>query len=168
MEGHSKIRNRAIASIFNKMGLVESWGTGVRRIIAAAENYGLPQPEIQVFDNMIRVNLFRKTFLTMNAENIGKTSEKDQRDIGEASEKDQRDIGEASEKHRRTNKEGLNATEEKILKLLSEDAQLPAAKMADKIGISRRNIEVNIKKLKERGILIRHGSPKKGYWEIVN
>ena len=25
----------------------------------------------------------------------------------------------------------------------------------------------NIKKLKEYGILIRHGSPKNGYWEIV-
>lgn len=40
-------------------------------------------------------------------------------------------------------------------------------KMADQIGVARRNIEANIKKLKERGILIRHGSPKNGYWEIV-
>ena len=30
MQGHSKIRNRVIASVFNKMGLVESWGTGVK------------------------------------------------------------------------------------------------------------------------------------------
>ena len=26
----------------------------------------------------------------------------------------------------------------------------------------------DIKKLKENGILIRHGSPKNGYWEIVD
>ena len=41
-------------------------------------------------------------------------------------------------------------------------------KLAEKIGVASRNIENNIKKLKECGILIRHGSPKNGYWEIVD
>lgn len=45
--------------------------------------------------------------------------------------------------------------------------QLSAAQMAEEIGISRRNIEMNIKKLKQYGMLVRHGSPKKGYWEII-
>jgi biotin operon repressor len=40
-------------------------------------------------------------------------------------------------------------------------------KLAGQIGITSRNIESNIKKLKEKGILIRHGSPKSGYWEIL-
>lgn len=46
------------------MGLVESWGTGIRRIMKAAEDYGLPKPEFQAFDDMFRVNLFRR-FLPM-------------------------------------------------------------------------------------------------------
>ena len=62
MNGHSKIRNRAIANVFNKMGLVESWGTGVKRILCAARDYGLPTPSFQVFDDMFRVNLFRNVF----------------------------------------------------------------------------------------------------------
>lgn len=41
-------------------------------------------------------------------------------------------------------------------------------KLAEKIGIVSRNIENNIKKLKEYGILIGHGSPKNGYWEIID
>ena len=53
-------------------------------------------------------------------------------------------------------------------KLLSEDHQLSAVKLAEKIGIVSRNIENNIKKLKEYGILIGHGSPKNGYWEIID
>lgn len=61
----------------------------------------------------------------------------------------------------------MNDTQTKILELLSRDAQLSATKMAAEIGVARRNIEVNIKKLKEFGILIRHGSPKTGYWEIT-
>ena len=62
----------------------------------------------------------------------------------------------------------LNDTKQKIIKLLSEDHQLSAVKLAEKIGIVSRNIENNIKKLKEYGILIRHGFPKNGYWEIID
>ena len=44
---------------------------------------------------------------------------------------------------------------------------MSAVRLAEQLGISSRNVEKNIKKLKEYGILIRHGSPKNGYWEIV-
>ena len=60
MEGRSSIRNRAIANVFNQMGLVESWGTGIRRIMDAAKEYGLPKPQFLEFDDMVRVNLFRQ------------------------------------------------------------------------------------------------------------
>ena len=33
-------------------------------------------------------------------------------------------------------------------------------------GIGSRSIEKNIRKLKEAGLLIRHGSPKSGYWKL--
>ena len=81
------------------------------------------------------------------------------------SEKHRRSIGETSEVEWRTDH---NDTQQKIIKLLSEDHQLSAVKLAEKIGIVSRNIENNIKKLKEYGILIRHGSPKNGYWEIID
>lgn len=110
----------------------------VKRIISAAESYGLPAPEFQVFDDMFRVNLFRKVISV-----------------------------ETSEKHRRSVGNDLNDTQKKILELLSQDEQLSAKKIAVKIGISSRNIEFNIKKLKECGALVRHGSPKNGYWEIM-
>ena len=144
MNGHSKIRNKGIANIFSQMGLVEAWGSGIKRILNAAEEYGLPKPKFQEFDNMFRVELFRSSFPMTN----GKES-----------------IGEASEVVWRTD---LNDTQQKIIKLLSEDHQLSAVKLAEKIGVASRNIENNIKKLKEYGILIRHGSPKNGYWEIVD
>ena len=55
-----------------------------------------------------------------------------------------------------------------IAKLLLENNQLSAAKLAEKIGVASRNIESNIKKLKELGILVRHGSPKNGHWEVAD
>lgn len=167
MNGHSKLRNKTIANAFNQMGLVEAWGTGVQRIIDAAKQYKLTPPEFQVFDEMFRVNLYRKALSEEEWKDIGETTEKHRRSDGETLEKRRRNNGEATEKHRRSDKESLNDTQRKILGLLSEDAHLSAAKMAEQIGITSRNLESNIKKLKEKGILVRHGSPKNGYWEIV-
>lgn len=60
----------------------------------------------------------------------------------------------------------MNETQKKILEFLSKDNRLSAEKLAKKAGVASRNIEANIKKLKEQGILVRHGSPKNGYWEM--
>ena len=155
MNGHSKIRNKGIANIFSQMGLVEAWGSGIKRILNAAEAYGLSKPRFQEFDNMFRVELFRNSFPMTN----------EKEDIGETSEKHRRSIGETSEKHGIVE---LNSTQQEIVKLLLENNQLSAAKLAEKIGVASRNIESNIKKLKELGILIRHGSPKNGYWEVID
>ena len=148
MSGHSKIRNKLIANIFSQMGLVEAWGSGIRRILSAAREYGLPVPTVEVFDDMFRVNLYRNI-----GENIGGN-------IGE-------NIGENSEEELVHDTGKLNETQMKMLESLRKDKYLSAAKLADITGISSRNVENNIKKLKDMGILIRHGSPKSGYWEIV-
>ena len=60
LNGHSKIRNKGIANIFSQMGLVEAWGSGIKRIFNAAGEYGLEEPRIQEFDNMFRIELFRE------------------------------------------------------------------------------------------------------------
>ena len=69
-----------IANIFGQMGLVEAWGSGIKRIPNAAEEYGLPKPRFQEFDNMFRVELLRNSFPLKNEkERIGETSEKHRR-----------------------------------------------------------------------------------------
>ena len=84
MNGHSKIRNKAIANIFSQMGLVEAWGSGIKRIFNAAKEYGLLEPKFQEFDNMFRVELFRSSLpMTLENKSIGETSEKHRRNIGE-------------------------------------------------------------------------------------
>ncbi len=74
-------------------------------------------------------------------------------------------IGETTKKHGKCE---LNDTQKKIIKLLLEDNKLSASKLAKKIGVASRNVEVNIKKMKEQGVIARCGSPKTGYWEIVD
>jgi len=84
---------------------------------------------------------------------------------GEDSEKVRKRFGESSEK---TQMNELTDTQKKILELLCYDKQLSAKKIAEKLGLGSRSIEKNIKKLKTLGFLIRHGSPKNGYWEVTD
>ena len=82
MNGHSKIRNKAIANIFSQMGLVEAWGSGIKRIFNAAKEYDLPEPKFQEFDNMFRVELFRNNSMTESEKEAGESSEKSRRRFG--------------------------------------------------------------------------------------
>ena len=154
MNGHSKIRNKGIANIFSQMGLVEAWGSGIKRIISAAEEYGLPKPKFQEFDNMFRVELFRNNTVTKAEKKDGEKPEKVRRKAGEDSVKTQ--IYE------------LTDTQKRIVRLLRGNKRLSAKKISEQLGVGSRSIEKNIKKLKTLGVLIRHGSPKNGYWEVVD
>ena len=60
----------------------------------------------------------------------------------------------------------MNATQREIIKWFLENNQLSAIKLAKVIGAASRNIEYNIKKSKECGVLIRHRSPKNRFWEV--
>ena len=50
-----------------------------------------------------------------------------------------------------------------MISLLLEDEGLSAVKIAKQLGLGNSTVEKNMKKLKEKGLLIRHGSPKNGY-----
>ena len=56
IEGYSRPRNPAIARAFAYMKIIEKWGTGIPRLFAACEEYGLPKPELIDFDGDFRVN----------------------------------------------------------------------------------------------------------------
>ena len=155
ISGRSKQRNRIVAEVFNQMGLIEAWGTGLRNIRKAAKEYSLPEPQFIEMTGTFRVNLFRSLSPMEDRQKIGKTSAKNLKSIGETSVKARKSIGVE-----------LNATQKSIIDLLSENVQMSGTELAERIGISKRNIETNIKKLKEKGILVRHGSARAGYWEI--
>ena len=54
-----------------------------------------------------------------------------------------------------------------IIVLISDDPYVTTSKMADMIGVDRRNIARNIKKLQVLGVVRRVGPDKGGFWEIL-
>ena len=152
LQGHSRLRNRAIANVFYQIGFIEAWGTGLQRIKNAAKEYGLAEPEFIEMPESFRVNLYRNP---LPMQGIGKTSVEHRKNIGNK-----------STEHRANDGVELNVTQRRIVEMLSADSGMTGIALAEQIGISKRNIEANIKKLKEMGVLIRHGSSKGGYWEV--
>ena len=63
--GVSKLRNRVIGRVFHELRLVEQWGSGVQRMLAACRDAGLRAPVWEEIGNRMRV--------TMWTERVGET-----------------------------------------------------------------------------------------------
>ena len=58
LSGVSKLRNRVIGRIFRELKLIEQWGSGIGRMIAACEEQGLHPPRFEETGTSFRVTLF--------------------------------------------------------------------------------------------------------------
>ena len=63
--------------------------------------------------------------------------------------------------------ENVGDNEKQLLELLQDNPKLSATKAAKQVGLSSRQVERIIKRLKDSGKLVRHGSDRGGYWEVV-
>lgn len=57
-EYRSTIRNRRIADMFKEVGLVEKYGSGIRRIVEGFVEYGLPAPKFQEISDGFMVTVY--------------------------------------------------------------------------------------------------------------
>lgn len=55
--GISKLRNRVIGRVFNILGLIEQWGSGVQRMTAACRDAGLAAPVFEEIATRFRVTI---------------------------------------------------------------------------------------------------------------
>lgn len=62
--------------------------------------------------------------------------------------------------------EKVTDIENRILSILRERPYVTYNEIADEVGLSRKTISQKIKLLKEKGVITRVGSAKKGYWKI--
>lgn len=61
----------------------------------------------------------------------------------------------------------VSKTAQKIIDLVISDPSITADNMANKIRVTKRAIEKNIKTLRDMEILFHEGSDKTGYWRII-
>ena len=64
---------------------------------------------------------------------------------------------------------GINVgtNEDKVIALLRQEGSLTARNLALTLGLTQRQTERILAGLKKKGVLIRHGANKNGFWEVI-
>jgi ATP-dependent DNA helicase RecG len=55
--GVSRLRNRVIGRVFQALGLIEQWGSGIQRMTAVCRDAGLPPPSFEEIAMRFRVTI---------------------------------------------------------------------------------------------------------------
>ena len=149
MEGYSKPRNPAIANAFAYMKIIEKWGTGIPRIFRECRDYGLPDPELIDFDGDFRVNMYRNTAIDYSPRVNDRVNDK------------------VNDRVNDKVNDRVNEIEEKILKFIDNDPAITITQLSMELELSRKTIAAKLKTLKEKKMIERVGSSRKGYWKIL-
>jgi ATP-dependent DNA helicase RecG len=152
ISGTSKIRNPMIVRVFKELGLVEQWGSGIPRIFGQITDLGLSTPKMEEISGRVRTTVEVEN-VGVNEENVGVNEE----NVGVNEENVGVNGGNV----------GLNEIQEKIMLLLAKDVKITLKIMAEKLNITEKTIERNIKKLRAIGLIERVGSDKSGEWKIL-
>jgi len=61
----------------------------------------------------------------------------------------------------------VTVNQKKIIETIKNNPYITQEELANIVGITRKNIAINMKKLQENGLIKRIGADKNGYWQIV-
>lgn len=147
-EGGSKIRNRCIAEVFSRMKIIESWGTGIKRMFSSCKEYGIREPELLEIGDSFRVNLYRPSYNALH-QSVPKSEPES--------------IPETAPKSVLKN---LNKTQQKIIGIILKNPKVTQAEIAEQLNISTSAVKKSMKEIVNVGILARIGANKGGYWEV--
>ncbi len=153
--------NPKVANVFFLAGMIESWGRGIEKIIEACATAGSPTPEFK--DD--GTGLWTTFFFDSKAEIGDNMGDRIGNNVGDGiGDRIGSNIGDSTSI---LFSPKLNETQREILNFIKRNPNISTSDIAAQIGISKRNIEVNISKLKELGLLIRIGPAKGGHWKVL-
>ena len=139
-------RNPKIAAFLKAYNFVKEFGEGFDRICREQEANGANVPSFRTDEFILKITV-PKVAEKVNVNATEKVNATE--NVIDASQK-------TSQK-----------TSQKIIDLIKEDPYISTSKMAEIIGVDRRNIARNIKKLQEQGVVRRVGPDKGGFWEVI-
>lgn len=136
--GESDPRNRLIHKIFSLVGLGERAGSGIFKITQAWNKKVWKEPEITELFNPDRTILRLEMKKKKNViENVVENVI-----------------------------ENLNKQQKSILDIIIKDPKVTQKQIAEQMGITVRQVARILKQLKEKNVIERIGSDRRGYWKI--
>ena len=148
---YSKPYNPLIAQTFFKAGFIESWGRGFEKIRKECEEYGSPLPEVEIKSSGVMVKCVpSKIYMDLLNEMKGKNVPDN-----------------VSQNVPDNVSQNLKEIEEEIMKNIIDNPYITQQQMADKLQVNRKTIQRGLNSLKEKNIIERIGSDRKGSWKIL-
>ena len=148
----SDARNKVIAPIFKRLGIIDQWGNGLKLIADELKEY----PNIKLRWKEIGLS-FQVQFVNMNLNsNTGTHSGIDVGNVGIDVGNVGIDVG-----------VGTSNNEILLIELIRQNSKITVKEIADTLKLSKRQCERIIADLKHRGILSRKGTNRTGYWTIA-
>jgi len=176
-EYKSTPRNKKVADVFKDLGLIEKYGSGIRRIMGYFQEEGRPLPEFRNISDGFQVTIFSEMVvegsdrvLEKVLENPNKVLEKVLKNPNKVLEKVLKNqTGVLINSDRVTEKVTENVSENQlvILENIEKNPYITNSELSDIIKISARKIRENIAKLKTKGLIERIGPNKGGHWKVT-
>ncbi len=140
--GRSEIRNRVLSGVFLKSGYIEQWGSGIPRMREMCRNMGLGEPEIEEKGLFVILRIFRKNKLdNIQIETLNKSV--------------------------KSKSEIIHEEQQRIFAIMRGNSNLTVSEIANKMQMTESSIQRRIKSMQENGSVIRIGSKKSGYWDLI-
>ena len=150
-------RNPVLADVFNRLGYMERKGSGFGRIISSYEfqaNYSEDKKP------KFRSDRYQFTVVLPNL-NYG-VDEQNVESIG-----DTKEISGANDAKVGANDANMENQMDILIKKMIENPQITQNELASELGVSRRTVQRMIEKLVSDAKIIRVGSRRSGYWQVV-
>ena len=144
--GHSICRNRILQKMFVVFGQGERLGSGADIIRQGWKENNWPEPEIKEHfgPNTDRVELTLR---------LGAVSANGSESEVKSEEKDE--------------EKGKVKTKVQIKELMQNNRYITYTEIAQEIGISISSVEKSVRRMRERGEIVRHGADNGGWWEVL-
>ena len=166
----SQPHNKQIAEIFKEVGLIEKYGTGIKRVRKEFIKYGLPEPVFQKMPDGMMVTAFGLNYIKNNVTDVTDVTDNvtdvtynvtDATDnVTDVTDNNVTDVTDVTD--------DTPNRFHKILNLIIENNQIATQQIAKKMNLTKRTILRDIEKMKEENMIERVGSEKTGYWKIIN
>lgn len=150
-------RNPVLADVFNRLGYMERKGSGFGRIISSYEfqaNYSEDKKP------KFRSDRYQFTVVLPNL-NYG-VDEQNVETIG-----DTKEFSGANDAKVGANDANMENQMDILIKKMIENPQITQNELASELGVSRRTVQRMIEKLVSDAKIIRVGSRRSGYWQVV-
>ncbi|WP_026835589.1 RNA-binding domain-containing protein [Eubacterium xylanophilum] len=143
MEPHeSKPYNPDIARVFYRAGFIENWGQGIQKICGECKGIGAELPVYELTGTTLRIR-----FKALESALIDQPNTPNRQNGGLSGGID-------------------GGLAEKIIELIRADETVKVSEMAESLGIPKRTIEREMKRLRDSERISREGGNRYGRWKI--